>query len=357
MNKMSIRDRRLFRLAIVAGSLFVSGMLAWAGEAQQASGAAPAPPETAEAPKAVPRPSEIHKDGLQRLEEQLARALQIFAPKDGPDSWLAPGPRPPPARPVVPTRRLQERLDQEQNWILFTPEDVAKTPETEEMFGLSEREKDQRERTKASALERLYEKLGRGPEDERSKDQEFEALLNNARLAAAEEQQREKEREEKTPESVREREEALRRLLTADDYSSPAGSGERRVFESFDLGKPSSGRDELREPNRYVQQFREFFDGGSVAAAPAGPLAPVKPNLGSTLASPLYAPRMDSLIAPPQRSTVPSPSVNSTFSLPAAPDVNRQAVNDWNPYYTPPTVETKRFTPPRPNFEAPRRNF
>lgn len=353
---MSIRDRNLFRLATAAGSLFLSGMLACAGEARQAAGTAPVLPETAAAPKAVRRPSEIHKDGLQRLEEQLARALQIFAPKDSPDSWLAPGPRPAPPRPAVPTRRLQERLDQEQNWILFTPEDLSKMPGLEDLFGLSEREKDQQERSKASALERLYEKLGRGPEDERSKNQEFEDLLNNAAVAAAEDQQREKAREEKTPESVREREEALRKLLATDDYSSSMGAGEKRVFETYYLGEPSSEGEELRAPNHYVQQFREFLE-GSAAVAPADPLASVKPNSGSALASPLYAPRMDSLLAPPPRSAVPSPSVNSTFSVPAAPDVNRQAVNNWNPYYTPPTVETKRFTPPRPNFEAPRRSF
>ncbi len=353
-----MRDLNNFRLAAVGGSLFMAGVMACCGEAQSPSSRAAASIETTNAPSSVPRPAELNKDGLQRLEEQLSRALQIFAPKGGPDSWLAPAPRAPAPRSVAPTRRLQERLDQERNWILLTPEDVSKTPTPDEMLGLTEQEKDQRERSKASALERLYEKLGRGPEDERSKNQEFEELLDEKRLATAEDQRREEEQKEKTPETVREREEALRKLLASDDYSSATASGETRVFDGLGLGSPSTGREDRREPNRYVEQYREFFDGGAPAAA-ADPLASIKPNPGGSLASPVYAPRMDSLLAAPQRPAIqtPSPSLNPAFAPPATPDINRQTVNDWNPYYTAPQVETKRFAVPRPNFDAPRRNF
>lgn len=350
-----MRDVNNFRLAAVAGSLLLAGGIACGGEAQSPSSHSAAPREATNAPSAVPRPSELNKDGLQRLEEQLSRALQVFAPKGGMEGWRSPAPRPPAPRSVAPTRRLQERLDQERNWILLTPEDAAKAPTADEMLGLTEREKDQRERSKASALERLYEKLGRGPEEERSKNQKFEELLDETRIATAEDQRREEEQKQKTPETVREREEALRRLLATDDYSPATATRETRVFDTLGLGSPATGREDRREPNRYVQQYREFFDGG--AAAAADPLASFKPNPGGSLASPVYAPRMDSLLTAPARSPSQAPNLNPALVPPATPDINRQTVNDWNPYYTPPQVETKRFTVPRPNFDAPRRNF
>ena len=145
----------------------------------------------------------------------------------------------------------------------------------------------------------------------------------------------------------------LRNLLRKDDdmlsgFAGTQGS-ERNPFE---LGEPVPALSLKREPNPYLQQYRMMLQemgtvknpldasGSSMTTPFNSPMGNLNTGMGSA---------RDSLAAQVN-------SLNHPLSSPTLPDLNANALNTWNPMYTPAIPQVpQRTAPVTTSFDAPRR--
>jgi hypothetical protein len=275
-------------------------------------------------------------DALRRLEESLgggsSRRQRTESSLEG---AMAPALRPGPPTAVVPDRRAMEDADKRQNWMLLSPEEVAES-------GLGPDKLKSRESQPEEQKTSIFEQFLTETPDKKTTGTEKGSKKDNA-FGAKEEDKSD------VPEGMRESEKKLKKLLGKDETgpADPFGYGDRQPSKDyFSYGtarQPSQGME-----NNYVKQYRELID---AMGTPRTAGAAVNPyGLPQPYGSPMDAGRR----AP--NSTMGS--INPRFDPNQSVDANRRVLNQWNPLYEPPKAAPyKRPTPPKPNFDAPRRSF
>jgi len=287
-------------------------------------------------------------EALRRLEEQLNEALKRFAPKSegaGPGNSVSPPPQAP-----APTSRsntkAQDALDRKQNWGFMG---------LEEMMGLPAREDpkepmsfdDKGKKSKGSLIERYYEGLGKKPSGQ-------DTTTKNGDKSPGPDRSRD---EDSLPPRLHDAQNNLRKLFDSD--------GNGRIFEStpnrtslsdtFGLGNGGMSPANAEASHRaYLNQYREVL-GISAPGTDPGKLIDSSSSLSGKMPLTANSP----LTAANGRggSLGQLGSINPVLTPKGPEDVNTRALNQWNPMYSPPRVETKPLPPSRPAWEAPRRKF
>jgi hypothetical protein len=98
------------------------------------------------------------RDGLRRLEDDLFKPLQTFAPKSSLDGMSVP-PVQTPTRSVIPNKRMKELLDRKKKWGLMAPEDFMAEATGEEIFNLPDYDQNGIDKKKQSPVERFFDRL------------------------------------------------------------------------------------------------------------------------------------------------------------------------------------------------------
>jgi hypothetical protein len=296
-------------------------------------------------------PTLTRKDGLKLLEEELTRSLKQFAPLSSPQSSIEARAQPPPMRQATSSKRKKDGDDPKRDLIFMTPEDLAKAPTLEEAFGLPEFDEQGREKPRQSAMERYFSRL-----DEKSAAKSSGTRRSDPFASASEsEKSRNDSRDDSSlPDSLKNSEQALRKALASNgglDSLFRTGPGSRSGDTASDLFGFGQQKASAADPkNNWVEQYRQmlqvpFGTGGSDSQLAGRPGSPATPES--------FAP------TPVRREADPLPlgtlkpfSTDSSFG-----DPSQRVLNQWDPYYRPPTQEYKRVAPPKPTFEAPRRKF
>lgn len=293
------------------------------------------------------------KDGLQRLEEEITRSLQSFAPK-GPLNDIAP----PDARPPAIVN-VRPKKDSGKGWTDLlsgdreesgSPDRTAKTPEfREDLFQPSKQ-------TPQTPLEKLFDAM-------HSSSGSFSETESSSSAPARDaERPDQTQGDENLPPSLRGTQEALRKELTSPEWGDSVFGGESgrggsgSIFNFRAQDNPVAPA----QASPFVQQYRQLL-GFEANVSPLGSLNASSAS-GSALAPAFTAPRVDSF-----RSSTPSfereqniqERLTGTYALPdPSRDLNDQALNRWNTYNSSPLRDNpRRAVVPSVTVEAPRRRF
>lgn len=314
----------------------------------------------AESPE-TPRPAAVtnftrlpaRRDGLQRLEDRLADFFKSFVPKRSVETSLDPqfAPQAVP-RVIVPDQRTKDKINEERNWMYKNPADLGKTPAEEDAFkvpGLEDREK-----ARQTPIEAFYQSLmPQPPGSKLAKPGEEEIGSARKRTAAGEDVAT---KDDKTPATLRTTEQNLRKALEKSG-SFDAKPGSDSLADLMRQAAEAARLDGRPEESPYLKEYRQLLQGaasgGGASGLPGGfgaDAAQRMPGFSSTTADSAGTPRRD-LFDPTSGSMTPRYSPDSLA------DINSRVLNQWNPLYRAPQVEPPKVTPPKPNFDAPRRKF
>ena len=288
-------------------------------------------------------------DALRRLEEQLNQTLKRFSPKNdlgaGADE-IRPTRRPAVANPRSDSKQ-QDAFDRRKNWSFMGLEEMMGLPKTEEMNDeMSTRGIN--DRTRRSLIEQYYESLGRNGQVQDPNLRKEEQGLPSANSSKD---------NDSVPPRLRETQDTLRKLFDKD--------GNGRIFEPipdrdspadiFGLGKVGTSTAITEAAHRsYMDQYREVL-------GVASPGADLKKLMDPTSSGSSTKPLSTSSIL----GTAPGSdtgfgqlgAINPVFTPKGPEDMNTRALNQWNPMYTPPKLESKPVLPQRSTFDVPRRKF
>lgn len=298
-----------------------------------------------------PAPAAPKFDVLQRLEEQLNQAFKRFSKKN--DS-AGPGNEIPLRRqsPVVTSQsngKAQDTLDRKKNWGFMNLEEMMGLPPREEAMDGMNPGRDKK--SKGSLIERYYENLGK-------KSSGLDSSLKSTDRSFGNSDQTKED--DSLPPRLRETQNNLRKLLNSD------GSG--RFFEStpergsmsdiFGLGNGGMSVANQEIAHRaYMDQYRDVL-GISAPGTDAGKLLDPLSSAGAK--TPLSAGSPLGVTGPTAGSgggLGQLGAINPVLTPRGPEDVNTRPLNQWNPMYTPPRIESKPTPVQRPTWEAPRRKF
>jgi len=312
-------------------------------------------------------------DGLRRLEEQLSKALEPISHRSSLENSM-PQPRrlPPVVNVVIPKKESKEERDRRLEWMLLDSKDTPQTTPLEDLLELSSKQKEQ---PKKNSLEEFYDRL----------NQERERLKANKKpsFPSPDEDQFASRQDATSKKDSSARDDnlfgegngpgqlgRLRQILGLDQPDKPADNDRPRGIFGGLLG---SGKDDslspqqIKEHQEYLDRFREVLPGSAMAAV-ANPLDQFNPLASlnqSGNENPGTKPKVYGDMSPfsspsPRDLPASSPdSVNSFLTRNVAPDLNGSALNQWNPFYSPPKYEAPKPTPltAPPMMEVPRRRF
>jgi hypothetical protein len=258
---------------------------------------------------------------------------------------------------VTPNKRLQEKIERDKSWMFMTLEDLEKSPTLEEFLKVPEYGPDGQEKKKTSAVDRFYESLGRRDAlDKKTGASAKEEALGASRPGETRSGSEPSE-ESALSEKPKEDDTGLRKALgleseKSDSATTPVRS---RLTDIFGLGNPNLPV--TPAPNPYVQQYRELLHGPAVPSVNS--LAPLSGGGNPEPPRPVYHSGVEAYTpsSRPQTSELPGGTLKPVLPPSAPADYSRQVLNQWNPLYTPPKVETKRVSPPAPNFTGAQRKF
>lgn len=323
-----------------------------------ARGADPAGPAVPPAPSLSAtltnlNPTGPKKDGLKQLEEELTRSLQPFSPK-GLDSIMTPRYVPPPV--VLPNRRPTGDSQKRETWPFDNRDDRSGFPQDpfKSMEGSA----------KKNSLEEIYNSLDQERRNNRAGSGKS-GTPSSSVLKPFDDLGSDDDK--KLPSGVRESARSLRdKLLGTDGILNRPSSGDG-FSALFAPQENSLSREQIQAHKEYMARFRETIGLPAPEVTPQNSLnvnlglgLGSAPGLGAGPAKPVYTP--PSLLSP-------SMTRDNTFaSTPAAaesvlhpftlPDVNEHVLNQWNPLYVAPKVETPPPAPFAPSMmEVPRRKF
>jgi hypothetical protein len=294
------------------------------------------------------------KDSLKQLEDDLNKSFRTFSGASSLDGVAPPPPDPPSTAPVIPSKRLKERLERRKNLFLLTPEDLVDTPTLEEMLKVPEYGPDGLEKRPKSPLELNYERLNakragslkpiRFHDDETSDPSD---VLSRRETPMASD-------DLGLPSALREKEETLKKLSEPDSAGNPFAQPppKRNSFSDiFGLGEATPSREKALEHKKYMEEFSAIFE-----TSRPRPASAETPNpLGASTES---QSRWANPFGTPDGSTGVNGalgSVNPVFTPSGPLDVNAQALGQPSP--TPLTPKTDVSKPVTPTFTAPRRPF
>lgn len=285
-----------------------------------------------------------NRNALKRFEEDLGKSLQIFDLQNSLSGGL-PGPAPPPAAPVIQSKRVRELLERRKNWMFASPEDEFRGLTSEGLLELPELGPDGREKKSAAPLEQYYESLARERTGAPRRPWDSRAFPGDGwgRTEAG---------PLRNPES-----DPVHSQLSAAERNLRA-LFDNRAADSYGLGEKRGGilPDLLGNPNTiplYQQkaqearqdQFRQMLQAPSLAPVPAAS------GLGS-----LAAPRPADGFSGTRAAAAPSAAISSSLSpggWAAAPTLSvAPALTPVSPPATPPLR-----VPSSPFMELPKRRF
>ena len=356
---MSPFFRTFARTALVLGL----GLGAWPADGQSAKPKLRPPSEVME-PGASGRsttnslePVAARKTPGQPLEQDFKKPFNLFRSDN-----IFDGPMPLPTRPAAPSatqsKKAKADADRKRNWVFSTEEEMMGVRTPEEMLGVVEYGPDGQLKTKKSALERYYERMGKnqaGPTNQPS----AEPLTGEVRPS---------DREDKPAFA------AIAKPGTVSIFDSPnpdsrrAGglvnvgspltdlpnTPEKRLSEIFGSTGPE-GAGQLPEKNRgqelRTQEFKQLLESNPavapVTAFGAGGFSPAPPSALNSFSSGNFG--RETFGSPPAITSFPQ-GLSSFAPLPVAPA--------FQPSLTPsPALNTVRPWTPPPSFELPKRKF
>lgn len=287
-------------------------------------------------------------DALKRLEDDLTRSFDMFAPKSSVDAIPVPHLAPP--RPVVANRSAQEEKQRRNSWLLRDPDELGKAQGLQDLFPSSA---EQFGPGAEGTLDRLNNATAL---DRQRKDNSMGGTLGSSRNSNG----LNRDEDSDLPGGVKEKAQALRKLLGIDGPAGPATAAEPRtsLTDIFGLNSRQLSEKDVADHKAYMDSYRQVLAGAAPAPV-ADPLNPFGNLAGPSRPAATYAPGLDPYTSSSlQGRNLYGASANPTLTGPTLPDVNARVLNQWNPLYTPPpAVEPPRATPPKPNFDAPKRKF
>lgn len=278
------------------------------------------------------------KDRLQDLEDQLSKALESFSPKGLLEA--KPEPQLPPPVMVVPNRRVKSDQEKRKNWMAVEPDDLLQDKSAPDWLNSSSTSNEK----KKTELDLFYERLNQqrsllnqkghlNPDD-------LGALSNPTRM-----NDNAFSKEEKLPDDLKGPAGKLRDLLRSDESMSRAP--QTSLSDFLGLNQNSLTPEQIQAHKDLMEQYRKVIAGSSPALTPlnsaAGPSTPAMPSLTGVFHA---------------SQPVSAGMVGSIFNPLVIPDHNATVLNQWNPLYAPPKVETpKAPVVADPPLDAPRRKF
>jgi hypothetical protein len=299
-------------------------------------------------------------DSLQQLEDESYRPLQPFAPQSSLDGVVAPRIRPP-ATAAIQNKRVKELLERRKNWVFSSPEDLLMAPTVEEILKKPALGPDGKEQKELPAFERYFERLI----SRRSAGNSLVPYKNDQLFGPPSQSSPREElavREDSNlPSGVKERAEALKKLLDGGGGDRPFGQGATHgtLADTFGLANNVLSKEQMQDHKKFLDDYRSVLD--RTWHPPAVPVPGNPAAMFADTAAPAVqpAPGLPSVASPAlSHGTEPQADVRGTIlGPPELPDVKAQALGQPRPTPTLPTVETKRVTPITPSFDAPRRAF
>jgi hypothetical protein len=300
--------------------------------------------------------SSKRQDSLKRLEEELRRTLQPFAPEA--EEMLTPN-----LGPVVnPVMRNPRVRDRKQDFLSLTAEELLMPGVPDDMrLQLSEGKSQGSDKL---SFEQLYMELFlKDHNDQNKSDQNKTKPAQKRDDPLHRRDMMENPDKEVTkadanlPPGIRDSQKKLKEMLdaawTANGFNlvTPPGSSLANLFAPHDQ---SLTREQEEAHKEYMDKYRLLLNGPTPPALAVNPLNPF-PATDASVPSP-YSP-LGTL-------TTPLPHVGldgnpSGFSPTALVDPTTKAINQWNTYYTPPKLEPPpKVAPPSiPMSHVPQRVF
>jgi hypothetical protein len=294
-------------------------------------------------------------EGMKQLESDLSKTANSFSPQSSLDGVL-PSPRWVPSGSAVQSRRVKELLEQRKNWIFMNPEEMLSAPKAKDIFNLPEYGADGTEKTKTTALERYFSNLDRPKRTARSSGwfREDDAAVDRVKPKPREEDASRDDND--LPTGLRESEQNLKKLFEGESTPSARSS----LADIFGVGDTkSSAMDQHPLRKSFMDDFKKIY--GTSPGSSAGVLN----NLG-TSADPSTAPAGLNRGLDAFTTSMPRPEAADTMSAanarllaPRLPDLNAQALTQWNPLQVPKLEQpAPRLTPLSSGIvEFPRRKF
>jgi hypothetical protein len=291
------------------------------------------------------------------LEDELRRSLQSLSPGSSPDSSLAPQYRPPVV--VVPDKRARDAEERRRNWLLLEPDSAQPEGSSKDWLNSSENPLDPKSKTRNS-LGDFYERLNQGTSQRlmpRSTEPDPVGLPRSEKTSG----QNTTRDDGNLPSGIRDSAKRLQDLLggvnRTDGRSSPTESGGLSTF--FGNSDKHLSPEDIKAHKAYMDEYRKVLNGP--APAPATALTPLAP-LGSSSApagSGLSGVFNDLSDFSHPKGFDSTPGMLTITKNPGMlPDLNANALNQWNALYAPPKVEPPKPAPISvPQAEAPRRRF
>ncbi len=287
---------------------------------------------------------------LQTMEEQLRKSFRGLSPEQVLEGTLGPYPTPAPAPPSRTTRDL---LDRKKNWTFLTPEELAAGAGGRNYTDLLQPEtRAESAEKRSTAMERYMSRMEAKERGARSDalpegDWSTSSRANGGGKSARAEDGR--------TAALNQSEYALRKAMGGEDLTRGSLAAEPRLFgETFNFRAPKDFVDSDSHRDR-MKDYRAWLDaaiGGSPVAADSLPGQGGRtPAGGYTPANPFSEPTRPF-------DSGPGATLNANTLNPRLPEVGARTLNQWNPLYEPPKIETPKPPPPSvPRMEAPRRKF
>jgi hypothetical protein len=359
---MSFRFSSL-QIWLAAATVLLSGVLA--GNAQTGRKERGRPIEFS-LPKSGEVTTNLHeltskKDSLRQLEEDLYKPLESFRPESSLDGVVAPPPRTPSA-PPIPSKRVKELLERRKNWVFMSPEDLVSAPTVEDVLKTPQVGPDGQEKKELPSLERYYDRLStKRVQPDNPLQPKSEDLFGMPSKSKSPDE-RVPHEDLIIPSGVRERAEALNRLVESDRsegrFSRVATHGD--LSDTFGFGNQPVSKEQTQEHKKLMDDYRSIVDPswhppavataenlmstlGAEAASSAG-----KPAVG--LPSSLSPAPLTAL---EEQMNVTSPQLGPAGLL----NVNAHALGQTRPTPVLPTSDPTRVPPPAPTFAVPKRAF
>jgi hypothetical protein len=296
-------------------------------------------------------------DGLKQLEEDLFKPLQSFSPKNSFDGVPAM-----PFTPPVIIRRTPEKPDPRKDWLLMKPEEIlGLTPDTHKTE--AERDAESLGIRRGSPMEEYARRLAHEHGVLYPGETKEDLYPTKPRR-----DQGWRKDDPSMPESIRQREQALKKLLQPDAETSSLTGAAPKVDSSDAFGLEASRRLQERTPAQKarMEEYRQLL--GFPPTSPVPGANPINPAFSSLLNSsrpatpaPSTLPTGSSSHSTPKRSYDPfTPQFGVLPQMSGGlPSLESKAMNDSGLAPTPLKIQPvqPQVKPPTPDFTAPKRSF
>jgi hypothetical protein len=289
---------------------------------------------------------------LKNLEDDITKPLQSFSSKGSLDGMMA-EPfepfEPVAARVIIPSRRTRELLEQRRNWAFATPGDLVSDLTPEDVFNLQDEGTDGEAGSKASAIERYYERLS-GPGHKTTSSYLNKDIFGSRKLAGEWDDPSATDNSIPLPGVSGNAEWSLRKLFDPAPDSSTFTLNSSGFSDIFGFNTDNSATSERiraqQAQQKQLEEFKKIWD-----IQPASPAATASPVTDSMRQTPVSPGGLDILSLTgqhkPAGSASGTPDTTSTYGVPAQPS--------FAPVL--PTATPVNNVPPQPTFIAPRRQF